>query len=103
MEACSLLDLLECELDLALVVPVEQQPFARLDDEHGRASLLAVGPAKDAVTARAHIELDVVREPLLELVGIGQGLPDLLGRLREDDLACDFHGSSNPQPVGCGY
>jgi len=68
-----------------------------------RTTFLAVGPAEDAVTARARIELDVVRKPLLELLGIGQGLPDLLGRLGEDDLARDFHGSSNPQPVGCVY
>ena len=79
------------------------EPLARLDDEHGRAPLLAVVPAEDAVAALARVELDVVRKPLLELLGIGQGLPDLLGRRGEDDLARDFHGSSNPQPPGCVY
>ncbi len=41
--------------------------------------------------ARLRVELDLGREPLLEPLGLGQGLPDLVGRLGEDDLSLDLH------------
>src|SRR5207302_10964680 len=67
------------------------------------APLLAVVPAEDAFAALPRVELDVVGEPLLELVGIRQGLPDLVGRDGEHDLTAHFHNSSDPQPGGCVY
>src|SRR3954464_6950086 len=99
----SLLDLLERELDGALVVPVEHEPLARRRLDDRRTPLVAVGPAKDALAPPARVELDVVREPLLELLGVRQCLPHLVRRDGEDDLSAHFHDSSNPQPLGCVY
>ena len=79
------------------------QPLAgrRLDDRG--AALLAVVPAEDAVAALARVELDVVREPLLELLGIRQRLPDLVGRRRRSTISrVDLHDRlQSAQPVGC--
>src|SRR5262245_46499347 len=91
MQLRALLGLLERELGLALAVPVEQEPFGRLGDHDRRVPLLAVVPAEDAGAAFAGIELDVVRKPLLQLIRVGERLPDLVGRNRELDLATDFH------------
>src|SRR4029077_15949371 len=38
---------------------------------------------------------DLVREPLLEPLRLGQRLPDLLGRGVEDDVAFDLHSGSS--------
>ena len=43
-----------------------------------RVPLLAVPPAEDAAAARPRVELDLVREPVPEPLGLGQRLPDLL-------------------------
>src|SRR6266852_8474410 len=51
---------------------VEYQSLAGLRHEDLRAALLAVVPAEDAVLAFAWIERDVVREPLLERLGLGE-------------------------------
>src|SRR4029079_1306276 len=96
-------DLLERELHLALLVPVEDETLASLRDDDGRLALLAAVPARLTVAARARGELAVVGEPLLQLVGFRQRLPDLVRRCGKDDLAHDLHGSSNPQPDGCVY
>ena len=62
----------------------EQLPLVGdLDDS---VPLLAVLPAKDALAPGRRIELDVVREPLAEALGVGQRLPGLVARDREDDL-----------------
>ncbi len=82
---------------------VEDESLSGIGDDHGRTSLLAVVPAEEARSARSRVELDVVGEPLLELIRVGQGLPDLIRRCGEDDLAGDLHSSSNPQPCGCVY
>ena len=71
--------------------------------EHGGVAFLAVVPAEDPVAAGPHVELDVVGEPLLELLGVGQSLPDLVRRFRKHDLTGDLHCSSDPQPMGCIY
>ena len=42
-----------------------------------RASSVAVVPAEDTRPARPDVELDVVREPLRELAGVGERLPCL--------------------------
>jgi hypothetical protein len=76
-QAGSLFDLLEGELHFALIVPVEHQPLPGLRHEDLRAALFAVVPAEDAVAAFTWIELDVVREPLLQLLGLGEGSPHL--------------------------
>src|SRR5207248_156045 len=102
-QARALLDLLECQLDGAVVVPVEDEPLARSSLDHGRVPLLAVVPAEDTLAALPRVELDVVRKPLLELVGIRQRFPHLVRRDGKHDLAGHFHDSSNPQPVGCVY
>ena len=68
---------LEGELHLALVGPVEDEALTRLHDEDLGAAHLAVVPAEDTVPAFTWIELDVVREPLLQLLGLGEGSPHL--------------------------
>ena len=55
------------------------------------------------MAAGRRIEVDLVREPLLELVGIGERRPDLLGARLEVALAFDVHETSDPQPFGCMY
>ena len=57
-------------------------------------TLLAVVPAEDTLAALPRVELDVVREPLLQLVGIRQRLPDLVRGDGKHDLSGHFHDSS---------
>src|SRR2546422_1618029 len=45
----------------------------------------AVVPAEDPLAALPWIELDLVREPLLQLLRVGQGLPDLVGPDRSEE------------------
>ena len=78
-DARAAVDLLELELDRAAVVPAQREPALLVDLLDRAVQLLAVVPAEHAVAARPRVELDVVREPLLETVGLGQRLPDLLG------------------------
>src|SRR6185295_8411192 len=85
------LDLLELDLDAALVVPREREAAFGDDLLDDRVALLAVVPAEDAVAAGLQVELDVVREPLLELLGIRQRFPNLLDRSLEHDLARHLH------------
>src|SRR5581483_10920502 len=60
-------DGLERELDLATVVlPAKRQKPPGVDGLDDGGSLLAVVPPEDAAPAGDRLELDVVREPLLE-------------------------------------
>src|SRR5262249_37968992 len=104
MHARAAVDLFELENGCAVVVPVEDETLTRLGFAHDGAALLAVSPAEDALSARLRVELDLGREPLLEPVRLGQGLPDLVGRGGYDDLTLDLHGrllSLDTQPSGC--
>ena len=66
-----------------------------------RVPLLAVLPAEDAFTAGFGVQLDLVGEPLLEAVRIGQRTPDLVRLTRDDDFPRNLHGSLLLQPRGC--
>ena len=79
VESRSALDLFELEYHLSVVLPVEHEALLLLDLADDGASLVAVPPAEDAHTAGARIELDLGCEPLLEPLGVGQGLPYLGG------------------------
>src|SRR5215470_8822239 len=84
------------ELDLALVVPREGETLRGSDGGDGRVALFAVRPAEARRAARPEVDLDLVREPVLEALGLGQGVPQLLARHGEDDLA-----ANHVQPPGC--
>ena len=86
-------DRLELDRDAAAVVPVEDEPLRLLELAHDGVPLVAVAPAEDALAAGPRVELDLRREPLLEPLRLGQRLPDLVGRLRHDDLPLDLHRS----------
>ena len=58
---------------------------------------LAVVPAEHAAPTGCRVELDLVREPLLQLRLVRQRRPDLVGRRVELDLTHDLH----EQPPGC--
>ena len=59
------------------------------------APLLAVVPAEHAAATRSRVELDVVREPLLEPLLVGQRRPDVLARRRQHDLSLDLHAATS--------
>ena len=82
---------LELDRDTAAVVPVEDEPLRLLQLSDDCVSLVAVAPPEDALATGTRVELDLLRKPLLEPVGIDQRLPDLVGLLRYDDLSYDFH------------
>ena len=60
-----------------------------------RAALLAVAPAEDALAAGARVELRLGREPLLEPLGLGERLPDLVRGGGKGDVSLDV------QLTGC--
>ena len=76
---------------MRVVVPRELEALLRLDALDDRAALVAVSPAEAAGAAGARVELDLVREPLGDAVGLRQRRPHLLTRDREHDLAPDLH------------
>src|SRR5262249_54998626 len=92
----------ERELDLALLVPLEREPLLGLHLRDGCRARLAVPPAERRPAARPPVELDVVREPLLELPWVGERGPDLLAAGRKHDLLANhLHTSLDMQPNGC--
>src|SRR6185503_16716328 len=69
-----------------------------------RVTLLAVRPAEARAAAGPEVELHVVREPVLEPLGLGEGLPDLLARCGEDDFLANHlqpPGCARVQPTSC--
>src|SRR5262249_16759245 len=60
-----------------------------LDLRDGGVAFLAVRPAEAGAAARPQVELDVVREPVLEPVGLGQRVPDLVRVGGQADLLPD--------------
>ena len=88
---------LEAEVDDAVVVEPQDDARAFLDGFDHSLAHLAVVPAEHASAARGRVELDLVREPLLQLRLVRQRRPDLVGRRVELDLTHDLH----EQPPGC--
>ena len=87
--------------DAVVVQPAQDEPPLLLDLLDDRLAGLAVVPAERRVASRRRVELDLVREPLLQLGGIGERGPYLVGRRLEVALAFDVHETSDPQPSGC--
>ena len=93
------------ELDLALVLPGEGQALARLDAGDGGPALLAVVPAEAGPAAGAELELDVVREPVGEPLGVGERLARPPRAARGGRSPCGSCATSklrySEQPQGC--
>src|SRR5262245_16739795 len=86
----------ERELDLALVVPLKREATLWLDLGDRGVAFLAVCPAEARTAARAQVQVDLVGEPVLEPLGLGEGLPDVADGGRHDMLSA-YH----VQPPGC--
>ena len=82
----------------ARVAPREHQPALGLDLLDRAPALLAVLEGDVDVAALLGLELDLVGQPALELVGVGDQLPGALGLDGEDDFAAD---GWHEQPHGC--
>ena len=87
----------DAEVDDAVVVEPQDDPRALLDGLDDGLARLAVVPAKHAAATGRRVELDVVREPLLQLRLVRQRLPHVLGVRLQLDLTHDLH----EQPPGC--
>ena len=84
----------ELELDRALVVPAQDEPLELLDRLDDRSAHLAVVPLERRLAARHRVQLDVVGEPLLEPLRLGQRLPGLLSPEEERSPARSARATS---------